>query len=91
MLRISAEVDRIYEKPAEAQRLVTGAGVLTISRDGFPDVVVWNPWEEKCAALADMPPDGFRRMLCVEAAAVAQPIALAAGMEWSGRQSLDAG
>lgn len=91
VLRVSGEVDRIYEKPPLTQRLVTGAGALTITRDGFPDVVVWNPWEQRCATLADMPPDGFRRMLCVEAAAVVEPVSLAAGMEWSGRQSLDAG
>ncbi len=90
-LRVSGEVDRIYEKPPLEQRLVTGGGTLAITREGFPDVVVWNPWEVKCATIADMPPDGFRRMLCVEAAAVAQPVSLAAGQEWSGRQSLDAG
>jgi glucose-6-phosphate 1-epimerase len=51
-------------------------------------VVVWNPWEEKCAALPDMPKDGFRRMLCVESAAAAKPVALEPGDTWFGRQTL---
>ena len=36
---------------------------LGINADGFPDVVVWNPWVERSAAIADLPDDGFRRML----------------------------
>lgn len=90
VLQVAAEIDRLYGSPPDTQRLVTGAGVLTLTREGFPDVVVWNPWEQKCAALTDMPPDGFRRMLCVEAAVVDRPVRLAEGAEWSGRQSLDA-
>ncbi len=26
---------------------------LSIHRDGFPDVVAWNPWAEKAKAFAD--------------------------------------
>jgi len=90
VLRVTAEVDRIYENAPPMQRLVTGAGTLELTREGFPDVVVWNPWEQKCAGMTDMPPDGFRRMLCVEAAAVHRQVSLGAGAEWSGRQSLNA-
>ena len=35
-----------------------------------------------------MPALGFRRMLCVEAAAVGTPIVLDPGGTWSGRQTL---
>jgi glucose-6-phosphate 1-epimerase len=49
--------------------------------------VVWNPWVDKCADLADMPADGWRHMLCVEAAAT-RPVSLPAGEEWYGRQTL---
>lgn len=90
-LQVAGEVDRLYPDAPAAQTLVTGAGRLAIEREGFPDVVVWNPWESKCAALSDMPPDGFRRMLCVEAGAIHRPVTLAPGGEWHARQSLDAG
>jgi glucose-6-phosphate 1-epimerase len=53
-------------------------------------VVVWNPWEIGNAQISDMPPLGFRRMLCVEAAAIESPVSLAPGDSWSGRQSLTA-
>nr|NMG03755.1 D-hexose-6-phosphate mutarotase [Azoarcus taiwanensis] len=53
-----------------------------------PDVVVWNPWEADCAALPDMAPLDFRRMLCIEAAAARHKVALDAGTTWFGRQTL---
>lgn len=61
---------------------------LLIRQQGFEDAVVWNPGAAKCAALADMPPDGYRQMLCVEAAAVEHPLLLEPGQSWVGMQSL---
>ena len=43
---------------------------------------------QKAAALPDMAPDGYRRMLCVEAAAIGSPIELAAGAQWTGAQQI---
>ena len=88
-LVVSGEVDRLYPDAPPEQVLGTGDGKLILTREGFPDIVVWNPWEEKCAALADMAPDGFRGMLCVEAAAAAKPVIVAPGESWSGRQSFE--
>ena len=51
-------------------------------------MVVWNPWVDKCATLSDMPTDGWRHMLCVEAALADTPAVVAAGDEWYGRQTL---
>lgn len=61
---------------------------LLIRQQGFEDTVVWNPGAAKCAALADMPPEGYREMLCVEAAAVEHPLLLEPGQSWVGMQSL---
>jgi glucose-6-phosphate 1-epimerase len=83
-------VDRIYRDVPP--RLVLGEPrrQLLIESLGFPDVVVWNPWDAGNAQIADMPPLGFRRMLCVEAATIETPVSLAPGDTWSGRQSLTA-
>lgn len=87
-LVVEAEVDRIYREVTRPLLLRAGNLSLGIHGQGFPDVVVWNPWVEKCAALPDMAPDSWRHMLCVEAAAVQRPVALAPGESWAGRQTL---
>lgn len=87
-LRIEAETDRVYHGVKRPLSLQAGNHSLTIQNQNFPDVVVWNPWVERCAALPDMPSDDWRQMLCVEAAVVEKPISVVPGEEWYGRQTL---
>lgn len=85
---IEAETDRVYHGVNRPLLLREYSRSLGINADGFPDVVVWNPWVARSAAIADLPDDGFRRMLCVEAAAAREPVRVPAGENWSGRQTL---
>lgn len=85
---IEDEVDRVYHHAPPTLLLREPHRSLGIHSENFPDVVVWNPWEEKCAALSDMPNSGFRRMLCVEAAVAQKPVKVPAGGSWWGRQTL---
>lgn len=87
-LLVEGMVDRVYRDVDRPQQLNAGNLSLAIQSQGFPDVVIWNPWVEGCAAMQDMPADGWRHMLCVEAAAAEQAISLPAGEEWYGRQTL---
>lgn len=87
-LSVDDEIDRIYHQTSHPLLLRDGNRALGINSENMPDTVVWNPWEAKCAQLADMPPDGFRRMLCVEAAVIDQPVELPPGEAWWGRQTL---
>jgi glucose-6-phosphate 1-epimerase len=88
VLVIEGETDRVYHDVKRPLLLRDADRSLGIHAEGFPDVVVWNPWEQRCAELPDMPPNGFRHMLCVEAAAAHHRIELDAGESWVGRQSL---
>jgi len=87
-LRIDGEVDRIYFDVNRAITISDGERETEVGARGFADVVVWNPGMQKAAALPDMAPDGYRRMLCVEAAAIGSPIQLAAGAQWTGAQQI---
>jgi glucose-6-phosphate 1-epimerase len=90
VISIAQEVDRIYwNTPAQLTLRETGRR-LGISQQGFIDTVVWNPGPERCAAMPDMPPEGWLDMLCVEAAQVGEPIHIGPGEEWSGMQTLQA-
>lgn len=89
-LRLEGATDRVYEDAPDVLAL-TGAGAvrpLRIEKEGFADVVVWNPWREGAEALGDMAADEYRAMLCVEAAQVSAPVTLAPGAAWSGTQRL---
>ena len=88
LLRVAGEVDRVYHAAAAPLTLRDGPRTLVVGMEGFADVVVWNPGAARCAALPDMAPDGFQRMLCIEAAAARLPVQVAPGTAWSGGQSL---
>lgn len=88
-LHINGEVDRIYfdcRQPVTVHE--TGQRDVRCSAEGFPDVVIWNPGPVKSTALSDMEPDGYRHMVCVEAAVIARPVMLQPGERWSGIQRL---
>ena len=84
-------IDRVYVAAPAATHLMDAGRILRIEQRGFTDTVVWNPGRERTARMADMPPDGFRHMLCVEAAAIEPPVVVAPGETWCGGQSITLG
>jgi glucose-6-phosphate 1-epimerase len=87
VLRIDAEIDRIYAAAHEPLLLDDGKRRIAIGKQGFDDVVVWNPGAEKAAALPDMQARDYRSFVCVESGAIMQPIVLRSGESWIGSQS----
>ena len=88
LLRIDGEVDRVYHMAPNLLRIRDAKRTLAIQSQGFPETVIWNPGPEKCAALNDMPEDGYRNMICVEAACADASIELVPGQHWRGSQRL---
>lgn len=87
-LQITAETDRIYLNTPPELHLQQPQQVMRIKAAGFADTVVWNPGATGAVKLSDLEPEGHQRMLCVEAAAIGQPVVLAAGQSWCGQQQL---
>ena len=91
-ITFDAQFDRVFRGISESTRLELreprGTLVLTQSAN-LTEVVVWNPGRALCATLPDMPDDGYRSMLCVEAAKVDAPILLAPGQRWQGWQQFE--
>ena len=85
--RFYGEFDRIYAA-APDMLLRDGPKRLGITTLDMPDAVIWNPGPDKCAALKDMPAEGWQHMLCVEAALIEEPVTLGPDESWTGRQSL---
>jgi glucose-6-phosphate 1-epimerase len=90
-VRIVGPVDRVYLDVPGPITVTDGAmrRTLRLTSDGFPDVVLWNPWSDGARAFDDKGDDEWREMLCVEAAVVATPVTLRPGAHWPGMQRVD--
>lgn len=66
---ITGETDRVYRSTGEVvlHDPVLGRR-LCISKSGAANTVVWNPWVDKAAAMADFGDDEWQGMICIEAA-----------------------
>jgi glucose-6-phosphate 1-epimerase len=63
----AGETDRIHLHTAGEYCLVDAAGqAIRVSAPSCRSAVIWNPGPEKAARLADMAPDAWQRMACVE-------------------------
>jgi glucose-6-phosphate 1-epimerase len=69
-IRITKETDRVYVNttstcvigdPAIGRRIM-------VEKSGSEATVVWNPWDEKIKTFADMAPEDWKHMICVETA-----------------------
>ncbi len=81
------EVDRAYlGAGTRVLALHDGKRCLELAQHGFPDSVVWNPAALVGGKIADLEPDGWKRYVCVEAAAVRPQITLSPGQSWVGSQ-----
>ncbi|KAF9406138.1 hypothetical protein BGZ94_003229 [Podila epigama] len=92
---IRGEVDSVYANVKGSNLEIhyggenSGAGKgVGIRKNNLGDIVVWNPWVEKAAGMADFGDQEYEKMICVEAGQVAEFVALAAGDVWEGSQIL---
>lgn len=69
-VHITRETDRVYVNTMST--CVIGDPTLgrriMVEKSGSEATVVWNPWEEKIKTLADMTPEDWKHMICVETA-----------------------
>jgi glucose-6-phosphate 1-epimerase len=69
-LRLTGETDRVF-LGTTARCVVDDRALdrrLVVDKTGSASTVVWNPWSTKAAGIADLEPEDWRRMLCVETA-----------------------
>lgn len=89
-ITFDGEIDRIYLSTLTKIAIIDHEKKRTIvlQKDGMPDAVVWNPWDKKSKAIPDMGDDDYKTMLCVDSAAIENPITLKPFEEWKGREEL---
>ena len=89
-LAIVGPLDRIYYSAPDTLVIHDGNRSLHLTKANFPEAVVWNPGSDGTNSRADFVPGDEHRMLCVEAALIAQPRTLMPGESWSGAQTIRA-
>lgn len=87
-LAIDREIDRIYSGVTGSLMLDAPARRVTLTQNGFEDVVVWNPWRDKARVLDDLAPHEYQHFVCLESALIAHPQTLLPAQSWSGEQRI---
>ncbi|MBS1850603.1 MAG: D-hexose-6-phosphate mutarotase [Acidobacteria bacterium] len=83
-IEFSAQTDRAYRNTSGRVDVIDpGAGRrIRLTKQGSRNTVVWNPWQEKAAAIADLGDGEWAQFLCVEACNMLEAaVSLAPGEE----------
>eukprot|EP00808_Paulinella_micropora_P006418 g77457.t1 len=91
-IMITQETDSVYKNVPmirEVNLRASDSHDLVISRDGYHDVVLWNPWVETAKGMAkgDFLEQEYKELMCVESGTVT-PISLRPGQSWAGVQTV---
>lgn len=89
-ITFDGEVDRVYLSTPGKIAIIDHEKkrTLVLRKEGLPDAALWNPWDKKAKALPDFGDEDYQVMLCLDSAAVENPITLKPQEEWMGRQEL---
>jgi glucose-6-phosphate 1-epimerase len=69
-LMITEATDNAYQQTTDTVALIDPAmrRSIRVEKSGSANTIVWNPWKEGAAAMADLGDDEWPRFLCIEAA-----------------------
>jgi len=81
---VAGEVDRVYTNVKENVDIYDKGRENTfhLERNNLPDVVLWNPWNEKARGMSDLGEEAFSKFVCVEVGHIEKPVVLAPGQHW---------
>ncbi|KAL2320173.1 hypothetical protein Fmac_029142 [Flemingia macrophylla] len=89
-ITFDGQMDRVYLRTPTKIAIIDHEKKRTfvLQKNAMPDAVVWNPGYRKAKALPDLGDDDYKFMICVDSAAVENPIVLKPYEEWKGYQEL---
>lgn len=89
VLQLTGETDRVYKDGAKnGNPILIDDRVQIISSSTMSDIVVWNPWQEKAKAAADIGEHNFPKYVCVEVGHVVDAVKLDKEQSWEGSQEI---
>lgn len=78
---LTAAVDRVYTDPETTVTFTNGYETIQMENGNANSIVVWNPWEQGAAGMADFDSDRWQSMVCVETALTGEGEIVTAGDE----------
>ena len=69
-LVVTRDTDRVYLN-TESTCIIddeANARKITVAKSNSATTILWNPWAEVTAKMADMEPDSWQKMICIESA-----------------------
>jgi len=89
VVEFTGETDRVYIDGAKNNNPIhINDHIQVTSSSTMPDIVVWNPWQEKAKAVADIGENNYPIFVCVEVGHVNEAVKLEKGQSWKGSQEL---
>jgi len=88
IVNITGETDRVYQNSPDTLHIHTPAHTTTITKVGFLDAVVWNPWSELSKTIGDLGPEDWKVYVCCEVGNIATPTKLCPAQKWEGSQTI---
>lgn len=89
VIEFSGETDRVYKDGGKnSNPIVINNRIQVTGSSTMPDIVVWNPWQEKAKAAADIGEHNYPRYVCVEVGGVKDAVKLDKNQSWNGAQEI---
>jgi glucose-6-phosphate 1-epimerase len=78
---LTGAVDSIYTAPENSVTFTNGYNTVQMDNGNANSVVIWNPWEQGAANMADFDSDRWPTMICIETALTGEGVIVEAGEE----------
>jgi len=89
VIEFTGETDRVYKDGGKnGNPIVINDRIQVTGSSTVSDVVVWNPWQEKAKAAADIGEHNYPKYVCVEVGHVNDAVKLDPNQSWKGAQEI---
>jgi glucose-6-phosphate 1-epimerase len=89
VIEFTGETDRVYVDGGKNNNPIRINDLIQVTGSGtMPDIVVWNPWQEKAKAVVDIGEHNYPKYVCLEVGHVNDAIKLEKDQSWKGSQEI---
>jgi len=89
IIEFTSETDRVYKDGGKNNNpIIINDHIQVTGSSTMPDVVVWNPWQEKAKASVDIGEHNYPKYVCVEVGRVSDAVKLDKNQSWKGTQEI---